>query len=383
MSVKYIAGRIFSLSQNLRRMTLGQHSIEIKMTNMRIPVGAGRLESEKQQTITSTRKGRAASSPDYNRRMAVFVNNKSALRFWCNVMTSLDDVCDSTTICDVKNASTSIEGIPEEELAKFDIEKHKLHVLVPNASQRRSSKNMVCHARCLPYPNGAFRRCSHGVYVASPELCFFEMASSLPFFKLVEFGFLLCGTYTLNPAAVDPNCRQPLSSKRKLSSFIDRMGTARGCKVARKALSLVLEGSASVRETKTAILLCAPTKMGGYGFKAPEMNYRIDFSEEEQRMFGRPYVVLDLYLSEYHFGIEYDGEKGHSEERDLSRDRRKSSELNYCGINVVRVDKEQLANAYQVYVLAKKCMRIMGLYLRKPTKEQWNRKQDLFDAVMR
>jgi very-short-patch-repair endonuclease len=113
------------------------------------------------------------------------------------------------------------------------------------------------------------------------------------------------------------------------------------------------------------------------------MNYRIDFNETEQELFGRPYVVLDLYWPKHHCGIEYDGEEDHSSKEDVSRDRKKSSELNYRGINVVRVDKQQLSSPFQVYVLARKLQRLMKIRHRKPTDAEWQRKEELFDILMR
>ena len=293
---------------------------------------------------------------------------------------------EKTTPCSVRNVTesdASLLNVPKDAIEDICSYGQRIHVLVDNAAKRTKSSRLVFHVHNRPFPKGAFRRYSQTVLIASPELCYLEMACEVDFVKLVEVGFFMCGTYTLNPNVEKINGKDPLSTKQKILSFINRMGSVRGCAIARKALELVYEGSASPRETKMAILLCFPVKMGGYGFKPPLMNYRIDFSDEEQKLFGRPYVVLDLYWPEYHFGIEYDGGEGHSDEKGLSRDRRKSGELNYLGINVLRVDKEQLSNPYQVYVLAVKCARMMGKYLRKPTKSQWVHHRELFNKLMR
>ena len=116
---------------------------------------------------------------------------------------------------------------------------------------------------------------------------------------------------------------------------------------------------------------------------APTMNHRIDFSESEQLLFGRTHVVLDLYWHDYDLGIEYDGENDHTDDCDVSRDRKKSSELNYRGITVLRVDKEQLSCPYQVFVLAKKLAHFMGKSIRKPTQLQLSHRKSLFDSLMR
>ena len=314
--------------------------------------------------------------------MTLYVNNRSAMRFWCMVATSINESTSASSIVSVDNADTSlhscIAALPDSTGISLPV-----HLLVSRASQRSKSPGIVCHVRTTPYPAGAFRRFSPIVLVASPELCFFEMASELSFFKLVEFGFILCGTYTLNPDAPSKNNREPLTNKRKLGLFINRMGITRGCDIARKALDCIIEGSASPRETKLALLLCATVKQGGYGFEQPLLNYQIDFTQEERLLYGRDCVVLDLYWKDLHFGIEYDGGKGHSEEEDVSSDRRRDSELMCCGITIIRADKKQLANPYQVYVLARKCARLMGKKMRKPTAGQWENKQKLFNEIMR
>lgn len=315
--------------------------------------------------------------------MAIFVNNRSALRFWSLATVSLDEVTRESTITCIRGATSSLAKVREDDLEAFGGGSYVVHLAVVDAGQRRKTRRIVTHLRSAPYPQGAFRRYARGVYVASPELCFLEAASFLSFFQLVKFGFLICGTYTLNPDAEELNCRPSFTNKRKILSFIDRMGTTRSCRVAKRALELVAEGSASPRETETAILLAAPSRMGGYGFELPRLNYRIDFTEDQRRMFGRQFVVLDLYWPQFGVAIEYDGEDGHSAFEDVARDRRKSSEMAYLGITVVRVDKRQMANAYQVQVLARKCARLMGRYMRKMEPDQMRKKEALFDAVMR
>jgi len=315
--------------------------------------------------------------------MTIYVNNKTALRFWCMVESSLDDVTSACSVCEVREADASLRGVPDELLYDAAGRKQVLHVLVGDSLQRTKTSRIVSHLRTAPYPKGAFRRLAPGVLIASPELCFVEMAAILSLANLVELVFFFCGTYTLNPNASNPSRRLPLTTIRKQAAFIDAMGTVRGCRAARKALALALEGSASPRETKVSMLLYMPTRLGGYGIEAPLLNYQIDFTEREQLLFGRTHVVLDLYWPDYNLAIEYDGEEGHTDGRDIARDRRKSSEMSYRGITVLRVDKEQLSNPYQVYVLAKKCVRLMGKTLRKPTPIQLEQRKALFDAIMR
>lgn len=315
--------------------------------------------------------------------MNLYIDNLSALFFLSMVETSLDEVSQPCAHTTIREAVGSLAGLKAFDLSRFDTGPAPLHVMVGRQEARTSARSLACHVRTTHLPAGALRRLDANVFIASPELCFFEMATRLPFAKLVEFGYLLCGTYTVNPDAPVKNGREPLTTKRRLASFAMRMADARGRAAALKAIGLVAEGSASPRETKAAALLSFPVRLGGYGFDLPTMNYRVDFPRRERELFGKTCVVLDLFWPEHRFGIEYDGQDNHTDPRDLSRDRRKSSELQYRGIEVLRLDKQQLANPFQVSVLARKAARAMGLRFRKPTAQQWTRKEELFNALMR
>lgn len=315
--------------------------------------------------------------------MNLYICNLSALRFYSMVTTSLDDVSKPCTKTNVSEAASAISEIRAFDLTELDFGSGVLHVLVGDATSRSKTAGVKFHVRSTELPLGAFRKLDTGIYLVSPEFCFYEMACNLPLPKLVEFGYLLCGTYTLNPTAEVKNGRKPLTTKRRLESFALRMSDTRGRATALKALSLVLEGSASPREAKLAILLTFPVRLGGYHLEPPILNYHIDFTKIEQELFGKPYVELDLYWPERHCGVEYDGSENHSRADDVSNDRKKSSELNYRGITVVRVDKQQLSTPYQVYVLARKLKKLMKIPQRKPSDTQWQRKEELFDLIMR
>lgn len=314
--------------------------------------------------------------------MNLYINNLSALYFYSMVETSLDDVSYPCGKTDVEHAVASMAALSGFDLSGYPFGSGRLHVLVESQSKRSSAKKLACHVRTAPLPRGSFRKLDDGLFIVSPEYCFYEMAHVLPFPKLVEFGYLLCGEYTVNPDAVDLNNRAKLSTKRKLGSFADRMSGGNKHATIDRAMKLIAENSASPRETKLSMLLSFPVRLGGYGFPLPVLNYRIDFTSEEQELFGRPYVVLDLYWPDYGFGIEYDGERSHSDALTLTRDRKKASELDYKGIKVYSVDKGQISNVRQVYALALKAARAMGLRIRKPTEKQWAAKKDLFNAIM-
>lgn len=314
--------------------------------------------------------------------MDLIIDNISALRFWSMEHRSLEacsSPCERRTL---KGSSSSSECLDELGIERVGLGKGPVHLLTDRKSRRMPTEAIICHLRTAPLAKGAFRRLGPKLLIASPELSFLEMAGVLPLPKLAEYGCLLCGTYTADYATPCINDRKPLTSKDRLADFIEAMSGTNGCKQARRALRSVTEGAASPYESKLMLLLSMPTKQGGYGFPLPEFNRRIDFSKREQRLYGRPFVVLDLFWPHARVGIEYDGQAYHSSAEDLGRDRRKNSELSCKGITVLRVDREQLATPSSVYVLAQKLARLMGRQLHRPSPQQWRARRLTFAQLM-
>lgn len=315
--------------------------------------------------------------------MGIIINNLSARHFWSWSESSLDQVSAAAECHPLPTATANATDIARSELHQYDFGPAPLHVLVPKERRRRNTVAATVHQSTTPLPPTAFRQLRPDLHIASPELCFLEMATALPYPKLIEFGYLICGYYTLNPGSAALNIREPLSNPKKLAAFLRKTPGHPGCRIASRALAQVVGCSASPRETKTAMLLSLPTKRGGYGFEKPELNYRIGFTAREQQLYNRSHVVLDLYWPQQKVGIEYDGAAYHCTDEALSRDRRKSSELNCRGITVIRIDRMQTATAYQVFVLAKKLSILMGRRIRKATPQQWERRCRLYDILMK
>lgn len=315
--------------------------------------------------------------------MGIIVDNLSAMHFWSRVESSLDQVSTPAESNPLPTAMANATDIARSELLEHNFGPAPLHVLVPRGHRRRNTRAATVHQSTASLPPTAFRQLQPNLHIASPELCFLELATALPYPKLIEFGYLICGYYTLNPGSAALNIREPLSSPKKIAAFLRRVPGHPGCRIASHALTQVISCSASPRETKTAMLLSLPTKRGGYGFEKPALNHRIGFTAREQQLYNRSHVVLDLYWPQQKVGIEYDGAAYHCTDEALSRDRRKSSELNCRGITVIRIDRMQTATAYQVFVLAKKLSILMGRRIRNATPQQWERRCKLYNTLMK
>ncbi len=320
--------------------------------------------------------------------MKLFISHMSAMRFW-STCTAASDLEIPSTTCVLDHCVHNLSQLKEHSLSHQAIcaIDSPLHVLVNGPAKRRATGEMVCHSRSSALPAGSLVELAPDAFVVSPEMCFLEMATVLPFAILIEFGCLLCGTYRSAPRGTLPAVPiydlQPLCTKRKLEGFLKRATCENGVAIARKALPYICEGSASPYETKLFLMLCLPRHYGGYGFAPAQLNHRISFNEREQMLYRRSFVVLDLFWSQHGFAIEYDGALHHSREADVVRDRQKDSELRCRGITVIRVDKYQLSSLDSMYVVAKKVAKLTGMRLRKSTEAQLRKREELYRLLFR
>ncbi|MCL2530248.1 MAG: hypothetical protein FWE41_08000 [Coriobacteriia bacterium] len=192
---------------------------------------------------------------------------------------------------------------------------------------------------------------SEGVYVASPELCFFQMANKLPFIKLIELGFELCGFYPIprngyvkekgaNKKAFD--VRRLRTSTKKLAAFLERMKGIAGQRQALRALNYILDRSASPMETKLTLLLTLPYRLGGFGLPKPKLNDGVNPSKKVLRNASQSVFVCDLCWPEADLIVEYDSEKFHEGARRITKDSKRRNALISTGKQVISITKDEI-----------------------------------------
>lgn len=321
-------------------------------------------------------------SRSYAAPMTLIMAYRSAMHFWMQVATSLDAATRPSSITDIRTATASLEVIRSCATQKPCFGTPPYHVLVGTNRHRVSNELAVSHHTARTFPTGAFRKIDRDLLVASPELCFLQMAHELSLPRLVEFGWFLCGTYASTPDCKLMNDKPPLTNKTRLERFLEKCQGAQGSKLALRAIRLICENSASPFETKLGILLSFPKKLGGYGFPLPVMNHTVEYSAKEQQLYKKRYVMLDLYWPQWRLGLEYDGRAYHGESDAITRDRLKNSELMAKQIEIIRVDRNQIRTPTGMFVLAKKMGRATKHYISKPTHAQWENKKRLFAQLL-
>jgi len=223
-------------------------------------------------------------------------------------------------------------------------------------------------------PAGSFVNAEGGLYVSSPEFCFFQMAGEYPLAKLIALGLEFCGSYSL-PAKTSSGAGRDepeqalynlpqLTNQKKLKAFTERMEGRFGYRQASVALRYIADGSASPMETVLCILLTLPYRYGGYGFPLPELNGRIYPEKGAKRFAGRGFYLGDLLWREAGVVAEYNSDAEHASPERIARDAIRRGDLELCGIYEVTVTKKQLFSPELFEKVAKQISKKTGKKLR-------------------
>lgn len=237
--------------------------------------------------------------------------------------------------------------------------------LIACGDEARLKNGSAVTSRCSLLPDRSVVECEEGFFVLSPEMCFVHMAGRLSIVDTVLLGFELCGTYVACPGLSACYGRSPICSKASLLEFARRAKGVPGRRRAMRALSYVLDGSASPMETIFAMMLCLPYRMGGFGLPEPELNYGI----RVQKAFPKPRQTrvryADLCWPDLHLICEYDSDEFHPEER-RGYDAMRRNDLRLSGYTVVEVGKDSVCRYDRFVALARTLAGALGKRLRLP-----------------
>ena len=205
-------------------------------------------------------------------------------------------------------------------------------------------------------PENSFHALGNGVFVSSPEFCFFQMADKLTLIELIELGFELCGTYT--PSVVCQGGEDPttlaksqfnlpkLTDVKRLTSLAQRMEGVHGYKLASKALRYVADNSNSPMETVLTMLLTLPYRLGGYGLPMPSLNHPVIPVKAVRRTTDRSHFRFDLFWPDKRLAVEYDSEEYHDNPKKMAEDAARRNALTSLGLPPIIVTKQQLYSVF-------------------------------------
>ena len=259
-----------------------------------------------------------------------------------------------------------------------------LHLAVASKPQRLRRAGIECHLlEANRLPPQSFVPVSPGVYSASPELCFINLAGELPFLALIELGFELCGSYSIDRSTDRGFAdRQPLTSAARLAEYARDASGLHGSATARRAARYVIDGAASPKESQLAMLLTLPTRLGGYGFEKPQLNGAVDVPPSLQREFKAKHLYCDLYWPDHDVAVEYDSDQYHTGPERNTHDSERQTKLKRLGVEPISVTKDQLYDANRFETVVKLVAQYTGrrLRIRSSTfpQRRWELRRALF-----
>ncbi|MCL2632039.1 MAG: hypothetical protein FWD45_02970 [Coriobacteriia bacterium] len=213
------------------------------------------------------------------------------------------------------------------------------------------------------------------------------MAEQLSLIRLIELGFELCGTYSLpTGGSTSPDKgfydRAPLTTTKKLHTFITTMPGTKGHKKAVRAAKYILNCSASPMETKLAMLLTLPHNLGGYGFKAPALNSRIAAERTAAKTAGKSFYSCDLFWQDHLLAVEYDSDTFHTGSQRIAEDSKRRNTLAAMGISVITVTWQQLYQTDEFEQVASVLALHMSKKLKPVSQSLTNKHKELRDQLL-
>lgn len=300
--------------------------------------------------------------------------------------------CDLAVMRLYKEAACNTEHVDLEiELAILKEEVPNLtfpcHLLLPDASARRSSKDVICHvASPNRLPSRSFAAISNNVFVCSPELCFARAGITYNKMQLAQLGFELCGTYRLGhfTNGTEPNQLKTAASKLTSAKALDRFArlySGKGCKAAKDVSRRILDSSASPMESLLALALSLPASQGGYGLPKPLLNKQIStVTAPLHSAFGNSFYC-DLYWPDAKLDVEYDSELFHSGATKIGHDARRRNSLCAMGVSVITATKSSVTNRHGLDQLASQIARKLHVRLQLKRVNR-DRQRELLDAFL-
>lgn len=242
-----------------------------------------------------------------------------------------------------------------------------LHILTDKPFSRNDEGTRF-HVNKGPFPKGAFIQVSSQLFVASPQLSFIQTAKNMPLGQVFLYEEALCGAFAIaEDSKYGINERAPLATAKQLQRYTQACGGMTGAKQARQVAALLVDGSASPRESMALGALTLPLRHGGWGLPGARLNHRIEIPQRFSWPGQRKYFVADLYWPDAKIALEYDSDVEHAHRVGIYRDSLKRNTLIDMGYTPICVTSIQLNNPSELAHVAETIRRALGKQKRKPS----------------
>lgn len=196
---------------------------------------------------------------------------------------------------------------------------------------------VIKHSLNVKYPSGSFLKYSNDIFIAGPELVFYQLSQFMSFYDLVQIGLEFCGSYCVDENNMDGFVfnLDSITNQAKLVNYLKKLKLAflkaPHINQAIDVANLIIDGSASPYESLLYIKLCAPRKYGGYGLKGFKANEKIKLSSKASEIFGNNYIKPDLSNRKTKIAIEYDSNAFHNNTNQNELDKIRIDALHHDG----------------------------------------------------
>lgn len=324
--------------------------------------------------------------------MALFLSVEESLKYWrSDEPYYLRELCVAPAYDAVfADCANSVRDI--DRYRRINFATTPLEVLVSDPSELRRNGSITTRLVTLPLPKGSFYEVERGVYVCSPELTFLLAATKLPLRSLIALGCELCGTYSTFSSAPTAIKHAQITDVATIREYLERVPGMRGIKLARQALSCIVDGSASPRETDVYMQFCMRPKLGGYGFGNVKLNHTFDLSDfpRAKDITGMSKITPDLFWPKHKIAIEYESTQSHgayastsellsANQSKLSSDSARRRTYEAMGFFALTITDGEFCDFSEVERIARLLVRQMGKYGTKFDSDSQFRRSELHD----
>ncbi len=215
-----------------------------------------------------------------------------------------------------------------------------------NVNRSHEGKYYTTRWQKAPFPPNSFLRIPNfNIYIACPELTFLQAARHLDFVNLVQLGFDLCSQYYSDKdAKFGQTGRTVITTAKQIIEYAESSNHMHGSAKAIHAAKYILNNSNSPMETKLAIMLELPIRLGGYGLSGLEMNGTVKLSKHGQELMGFAEIRGDLVWRKQHLAVEYNSKLVHNNDATFYKDSNRATSLRASGWKYIGVTPDNIKN---------------------------------------
>lgn len=313
--------------------------------------------------------------------MNIFLGHTTACLFW---LTATQEQYASMKISNCQPESLGATQLKEIPLALEGSPSlfQPFHVELPRAHHRVSVDGIRPHFH-NPSPAKRYLQLSPGMFIASPELTFIQMAEVMTLHELTLLGTELCSNFLRSPfSSTGLESRDPLTTPKRLKKAVDQAGKFTGKSKADKALRFIQLGNKSPKEIETAIRFGLQRQYGGDGLPPFACNYHVDIPEAYKHLTDKPYIEIDFCWPKQKVAVEYDSDL-HTGSEKIAKDTMRRNILVAQGYKVIGITRMQSNSRREMDRVAEEVAIALGARHDVRSQKHFAQKRELLETLDR